>query len=59
MKTSTVGAELFHGNGQTDGGTDGQTEGRLDGQTDGRTNRQKAGRHDAANSRFSKIYERT
>ena len=46
MKIVSVGVELLH------------AEGRKEGRKDGRTDRQ-AGRHDEANSRFSKFCERS
>ena len=59
MKTSSVGAMLFHGKGQTGGQTDRQTDGRTKGQTENAANRQKADRHDESNSRISQFCERT
>jgi len=60
MTIRSVGAELFHTDGQTDVQTDGQTYRRTDGQTDrwkdrhidGRTERQMDG-HEGANSHLA------
>jgi len=43
MKTSTVGADLFHGKGQMGGLTDRRANERTDGQTEGQTDRKQIG----------------
>jgi hypothetical protein len=49
MKIRSIGAQLFHADGQTDTQTDRRTDGQIDRWTD---------RHYEANSRFSQLCER-